>query len=1059
MGATADKNDIYGSRVRTLENDKLSETEIEVLVDLILSPPLVTQYAFSPVPERIASILGTKLGEKKSLTKLYLECLGRHEVLKSKDIELACQVLTSTSSLETLIFAGKFEDAKSSIALLSKAFEANTTLRNLEFGLSASVPDDCLAELLSGLIGHKTLESIIMPEIADCPKTVEQLAELLKARNCRLEKIGLVKWEERLARGGGDEWKEQYDFGEELESCTDISSMVVSLSAGNRSLRKLDTLGKEVSDKAMYLLAGALRSNTIVLEHLCLQSAIISSKAVKRLLASLEFNSTLSFLDISYVELDDEAMAILSKSLSKNQSLKTLRLESCSISNEGIETFATSMDSMTTLEELDIGLNKFDERGVDALNRGLRQNDSICSLHFPDQSGGDLVTLKYYNYTHGDPANDLLALNKMTKVDLSEASQTQLENVAGYLECQRRLGNLASKNDPNGELSSLNFHVDGLKYEQDGETFYKGEFRQQNILGETVQNLSELMEAATIAKKVYDALLISLVTDSDGIEMEGALMTCPLKKVDRIIEKANNDYSGRNPGPSVAWVNDVCRGTILCRTRQQMLDINEKLQAKRSKGEVSIVSAKNRFRNPTLSGYRDWLLVLRLPVVDGESDDTDTPPFYFNCELQVHHEEIWSENKVLHSHKYYEFFRENFAGNDSEAVSELIQQLGPVHESGHVDSSFIKSLVESKDVKRMRGLSAIFRTVLPEPNLALHLRREMLELESSLHGAKSWRNAETYVTIGDLWLMLDRDESTSNARSAFQSALEIYEVNKDRSSELQMVALKTRLARLAVGEVKDREDGDAEPNDEPKSENQSGDDIRLPGEVVSAMQAMDAAMSNASHGELELLLLKATMLSINGDAFRQLGAMDRALNCHSEALKIRKEVLDEFDSSVASSLCDLGLDKEKQNETSDAITYYSLSLEAYRRGLGEMHSRTARVYNLLGKAYKSEKNFDMAISCLKKSVEIMRAIGEKEVGDHSDLKTVYFALEGISATLFEIGKTYNEKGELELAEETFREVVSMEEKVWNFYDPNVRTPLGWQNFVMVKSALQKATKQ
>jgi len=106
-----------------------------------------------------------------------------------------------------------------------------------------------------------------------------------------------------------------------------------------------------------------------------------------------------------------------------------------------------------------------------------------------------------------------------------------------------------------------------------------------------------------------------------------------------------------------------------------------------------------------------------------------------------------------------------------------------------------------------------------------------------------------------------------------------------------------------------------------------------------------------------------------------------------------------------------------------------------------MHSSTARVYKLLGTAYKPEKSLDKAISYLQKSVEIMRAVDEKDVGD-------------ISATLMEIDKTYNQQGELQLAE---GEVVSIEEDVWDFFDLSVRTPLGWQNFEMVKSALQKAS--
>lgn len=59
------------------------------------------------------------------------------------------------------------------------------------------------------------------------------------------------------------------------------------------------------------------------------------------------------------------------------------------------------------------------------------------------------------------------------------------------------------------------------------------------------------------------------------------------------------------------------------------------------------------FKRPTLTGYRDWNLHLRIVDDSGKSHI---------CELQLHHEAIKSADETLRSHTYYEFFRSYYAG-------------------------------------------------------------------------------------------------------------------------------------------------------------------------------------------------------------------------------------------------------------------------------------------------------------------------------------------------------------------------------------------------------------
>mmetsp|Transcript_11142 Transcript_11142/g.26862 ORF Transcript_11142/g.26862 Transcript_11142/m.26862 type:complete len:192 (-) Transcript_11142:642-1217(-) len=187
------------------------------------------------------------------------------------------------------------------------------------------------------------------------------------------------------------------------------------------------------------------------------------------------------------------------------------------------------MRNISGLEELELGFNRFDEHGVNALNEGLRYNDSISELHFPTQFCGGVIGRSDYRDQYGSPATGLLDLNAAAKIDLSHASKSQIENVAGYLECQRRLNSVTAKNDPDGDLSSLEFHPDSLYHEHEGQVIYKGNYRQQTVRGETVQRVEELMAAAAKAKQVYDALLLSVSSKIGGIDPEKSVKTCPLK--------------------------------------------------------------------------------------------------------------------------------------------------------------------------------------------------------------------------------------------------------------------------------------------------------------------------------------------------------------------------------------------------------------------------------------------------------------------------------------------------------------------------------------------------
>ncbi len=113
-------------------------------------------------------------------------------------------------------------------------------------------------------------------------------------------------------------------------------------------------------------------------------------------------------------------------------------------------------------------------------------------------------------------------------------------------------------------------------------------------------------------------------------------VVAPLKPRSRCAEKAKTRYGG-----DAARVLDVVRGSIVADTESEVLELYEKL----SRG-LDIVRVKNRFDKPSITGYKDLLLTIAVPIGDAEH----------LCELQLHLREVHSKS----SYASYCFFRPFF---------------------------------------------------------------------------------------------------------------------------------------------------------------------------------------------------------------------------------------------------------------------------------------------------------------------------------------------------------------------------------------------------------------
>ena len=149
-----------------------------------------------------------------------------------------------------------------------------------------------------------------------------------------------------------------------------------------------------------------------------------------------------------------------------------------------------------------------------------------------------------------------------------------------------------------------------------------------SVDGEVVKTLPELQAAAEVAKPLFDKILLDLLQSLD-MDPNTYLPTptVPLKKMDRVLQKAEDDYSKRQPGPSFSWVYDVVRSSIYCDDEDQITAVLSALRILEENRIVRILRLKNRFRKPTPAGFRD--INMNIGVMGG------TGGMMHICELQV----------------------------------------------------------------------------------------------------------------------------------------------------------------------------------------------------------------------------------------------------------------------------------------------------------------------------------------------------------------------------------------------------------------------------------------
>ncbi|KAM9568702.1 NLR family CARD domain-containing protein 3-like isoform 1-T2 [Salvelinus alpinus] len=154
------------------------------------------------------------------------------------------------------------------------------------------------------------------------------------------------------------------------KSCASLAS---ALKSNPSHLRELDLSGSNPGDSGVSLLSAALEDPLCKLETLRLSRCSVTEEGCASLASALRSNpANLRELDLSCNYPGDSGVKLISALLEEPHKLKTLRLNTCKLTENCCQALASALSSnSSSLRELDLSKNKLQDSGMTLLCAGL----------------------------------------------------------------------------------------------------------------------------------------------------------------------------------------------------------------------------------------------------------------------------------------------------------------------------------------------------------------------------------------------------------------------------------------------------------------------------------------------------------------------------------------------------------------------------------------------------------------------------------------------------------------------------------------------------------------
>jgi tetratricopeptide (TPR) repeat protein len=445
---------------------------------------------------------------------------------------------------------------------------------------------------------------------------------------------------------------------------------------------------------------------------------------------------------------------------------------------------------------------------------------------------------------------------------------------------------------------------------------------QQQRIGQhngPVQTIEGLYAAAEAIKPEFEKVIAEIQNDAGS----GITVTLPpgLKTKERTIAKGAAEYEHREPGPAFGWVYDVVRATLVCDTADQietclsLIQVHPQVDA--------ILNGKNRFAKPAVNGSRDFILHVRVLLDTG---DIHTSVVHV-CEIQL---QLRSISKLIATNgadQYYDYFQHFFnCGSSMHVIAERLEQLemlvgnnfasGNPSENAHESlERLITNVVASNDESRVDQLAMLCADELQELDLALYARKKGIDA-TAFHLGQSHEDvglAHTKLGI----VLADRGDF-AEATFQFEDALKIQESNLGPTHANIAFTLRSMADAL-------KHQG------------------KYPKALVMYKRALriDEVAKGTDHPDVGKELNNMAHTLYNQPASKDKVLMSRRAKMvaamYKKALAIREAAYGENHIDTATTLMNLAVFFEGQNEIKKALANYERALKIYEIVNGPVH--------------------------------------------------------------------------------------------------------------------------
>ena len=154
-----------------------------------------------------------------------------------------------------------------------------------------------------------------------------------------------------------------------------------------------------------------------------------------------------------------------------------------------------------------------------------------------------------------------------------------------------------------------------------------------------------------------------------------------------------------------------------------------------------------------------------------------------------------------------------------------------------------------------------------------------------------------------------------------------------------------------------------------------------------------------------------------------LGDYDRALNIYEPTLEYCKEHYGELHEKTATLYNNLGVVYDNKGQYDNALVYYKKAQEIWEKVLAPQHPDLAVTYNNIGLVYHSKGEYDNALAHYNKAREIEEKVLDPQ---HPDLAVIYN----------NIGLAYDNKGQYDNALAYYNRAREIREKVLDPLNPD-----------------------